>query len=84
MGFFSRIKKLWGADGEPRDEAISPQAPEQAPEQAPTQIPVATPTIPKIEEEPEAQTPHADTPPPCPRPNRSMRPSPPQERTRQA
>ncbi|SFK14694.1 fused signal recognition particle receptor [Desulfomicrobium apsheronum] len=74
MGFFSRIKKLWGADGEPRDEAISPQAPEQAsdqpleqtPEQAPTQTPLAAPTIPEIEEEPEAQPPHADSPPPAP------------------
>mgnify|MGYP001176842631 CR=1 FL=1 len=28
MGFFSRIKKLWGADAEPQDASTRPQAPE--------------------------------------------------------
>lgn len=31
MGFFSRIKKLWGADAEPQDAASTPQPPEEAP-----------------------------------------------------
>ena len=77
MGFFSRIKKLWGADGEPRDEALSSQAPAQTPEEAPSEAPTIQ-ELPKIEEKPEAHEPQAPqeaTPPPSPEPEHEAQPA---------
>jgi len=43
MGFFSRIKKLWGADAEPQDATLPQQSPAQEPEPAGVEQPQAPP-----------------------------------------
>ena len=56
MGFFSRIKKLWGADAEPSDSGLPQEAPGQTPQPSqPQGAPAPT-------EHPEPADAHADQP----------------------
>jgi len=67
MGFFSRIKKLWGADAQPQDSTLPQQAPAQEPEQPasveqPAAVPAPVPPqIPREEAQPPARAERKDT-----------------------